>query len=132
MLQGKDALSEGFGRVVRFHPAFELENDLAFTMQPKSKMDRLILAPVLVSAGLTLMTETDAALHCTPLRRGWLNTNTEKTKSGSDEDSGAHLVARMDGDGRDRAWDNVPGEDESVARTNGARCLDVQILASAQ
>jgi len=47
----------------------ELEKDLAFTMQPKSKMDRLILAPVLVSAGLTLMTEADAALHHTPLRR---------------------------------------------------------------
>lgn len=38
----------------------EIENDLAFTMQPRSKMKRLVLAEVLVEAGLTLMAEAEA------------------------------------------------------------------------
>ena len=47
----------------------ELENDLAFVMQPRSKMHRLVLADVLVRAGLTLMLEAEAAQRRTPLQR---------------------------------------------------------------
>jgi len=46
----------------------EIENDLALAMKPRSKYDRLILAEVLVEAGLVLMTEADAATHRTPLQ----------------------------------------------------------------
>jgi hypothetical protein len=38
----------------------EIENDLAFVMEPRSKADRLILTQVLVEAGLTLTAEADA------------------------------------------------------------------------
>src|SRR3954465_1309949 len=37
--------------------------------QPKSKLHRLVLAEVLVTAGLTLMTEADAANHRRALQR---------------------------------------------------------------
>ena len=39
----------------------ELENDLDLMKQPKSKLHRVVLAEVLVTAGLTLMVEADAA-----------------------------------------------------------------------
>lgn len=38
-------------------------------MEPRSKYERLILAEVLVEAGLTLMAEADAADHLTSLKR---------------------------------------------------------------
>ena len=37
--------------------------------QPRSKLNRVVLAEVLVTAGLTLMTEADAAEHRTALQR---------------------------------------------------------------
>jgi site-specific recombinase XerD len=37
----------------------EIEKDLALVMQPKSKLDRLVLAEVLLEAGLTLITEAE-------------------------------------------------------------------------
>ena len=35
----------------------EIENDLAFVMEPKSKIDRVVFAERLVEAGLTLIEE---------------------------------------------------------------------------
>ena len=43
----------------------ELEKDLDLVKQPRSKMHRLVLAETLVEAGLTLMTEAEAAEHRT-------------------------------------------------------------------
>jgi integrase len=39
----------------------ELEKDLALVMRPRSKSDRLVLAEVLVEAGLTLMAEAESS-----------------------------------------------------------------------
>jgi len=47
----------------------DLERDLDLLKQPRSKVHRLILAEVLVKAGLTLMIEADAAEPRTPLQR---------------------------------------------------------------
>jgi site-specific recombinase XerD len=47
----------------------ELEKDLDLVKQPQSKMHRLVLAETLVEAGLTLMTEAEAAEHRTRLWR---------------------------------------------------------------
>ena len=47
----------------------ELEKDLDLVKQPRSKMHRLVLAETLLEAGLTLMTEAEAAEHHTPLWR---------------------------------------------------------------
>lgn len=47
----------------------ELEKDLDLVKQPQSKMHRVVLAETLVEAGLTLMTEAEAADHRTPLQR---------------------------------------------------------------
>jgi integrase len=47
----------------------EIENDLHFTMTPRSKYSRLVMAEVLVDAGLALMAEADTAVHLTKLRR---------------------------------------------------------------
>jgi integrase len=52
----------------------EIENDLAFAMQPRSKMNRLVLAEVLVEAGLTLMAEAEAYAG-TPLQRATMYRN---------------------------------------------------------
>jgi hypothetical protein len=38
----------------------EIASDLALIMRPRSKQDRLVLAEVLVEAGLTLMAEAEA------------------------------------------------------------------------
>jgi hypothetical protein len=40
---------------VNFRWLFEIENDLAFVMEPKSKLDRFVLAERLVEAGLALI-----------------------------------------------------------------------------
>jgi site-specific recombinase XerD len=47
----------------------DIENELDFVKQPQSKMHRLVMAEVLLEAGLTLMTEAEAALHRTPRQR---------------------------------------------------------------
>jgi integrase len=47
----------------------ELEQDLDLVKQPRSKFGRAPLTEVLVSAGLTLMDEAEAATHLTQLRR---------------------------------------------------------------
>jgi integrase len=52
----------------------EIENDLAFAMQPRSKMNRLVLAEALVEAGLTLMAEAEAYAR-TPLQRATMYRN---------------------------------------------------------
>lgn len=52
----------------------EIENDLAFVMQPRSKMNRLVLAEALVEAGFTLMVEAEAHVG-TPLRRATMYRN---------------------------------------------------------
>ena len=46
----------------------EIEKDLAFTMQPRSKYDRLVLSERLLEAALTLITEAKQS-DCTPLER---------------------------------------------------------------
>ncbi len=53
----------------------ELEKDLDLMKQPKSKLNRLVLAEVLVTAGLTLMTEADAAAHRKALQRATQHRN---------------------------------------------------------
>jgi integrase len=45
----------------------ELEKDLALVMRPRSKADRLVLAEVLVEAGLTLMMEAEGSTSLSPL-----------------------------------------------------------------
>jgi integrase len=47
----------------------ELEKDLALVMRPRSKVDRLVLAEVLVEAGLTLMIEAEGSSSLSPLRK---------------------------------------------------------------
>ena len=47
----------------------EIEKDLAFVMQPRSKFDRLVWTEVLVEAGMTLLMEADAAVHRTSRAR---------------------------------------------------------------
>jgi integrase len=47
----------------------ELEKDLALIMRPRSKADRLVLAEVLVEAGLTLMIEAENSTTLPPPRR---------------------------------------------------------------
>jgi integrase len=47
----------------------ELEKDLALVMRPRSKADRLVLAEVLVEAGLTLMAEAENSTSLSPLRK---------------------------------------------------------------
>jgi integrase len=47
----------------------EIEKDLASTMQPRGKNDRLVLAEVLVEAGLTLIAEAEDSPDLTRLRR---------------------------------------------------------------
>jgi hypothetical protein len=46
----------------------EIEQDLAFVMEPKSKFDRVVLAERLVEAGLTLVTEAESFVE-DPLKR---------------------------------------------------------------
>jgi hypothetical protein len=46
---------------VDFSWLIEIESDLALIMRPRSKQDRLVLAEVLVEAGLTLMVEAEAS-----------------------------------------------------------------------
>src|SRR5260221_6745477 len=53
----------GFGWLI------ELEKDLALVMRPRSKADRLVLAEVLVEAGLTLMMEAEGSTSLSPLKR---------------------------------------------------------------
>jgi hypothetical protein len=50
----------------------EIENDLAFVLEPRSKADRLILSQVLVEAGLTLIAEADANPKMGKFRRAVL------------------------------------------------------------
>jgi integrase len=52
-----------------FRWLIEIENDLEFLMQPKSKFDRLVYTNVLADAGMTLMMEADAATHRSALAR---------------------------------------------------------------
>jgi integrase len=47
----------------------EIEKDLALVMRPRSKFDRMVLAEVLVEAGLTLIAEAEAATSRTSLSR---------------------------------------------------------------
>jgi integrase len=47
----------------------EIEKDLALVMRPRSKFDRMVLAEVLVEAGLTLLAEAEAATSRTSLSR---------------------------------------------------------------
>ena len=47
----------------------QIESDLRLTKKPRSKYDQLVLAEVLVEAGLALMAEADAAVHLTKLSR---------------------------------------------------------------
>jgi integrase len=47
----------------------ELEKDQALVMRPRSKVDRLVLAEVLVEAGLTLMMEAEGSTSLSPLRK---------------------------------------------------------------
>jgi site-specific recombinase XerD len=47
----------------------ELESDLHLLKQAKSKLHRLVFAEVLVKAGLTIMTEAEAAEHRTRVQR---------------------------------------------------------------
>jgi hypothetical protein len=44
------------------------ENDLALTMRPQSKSSRLVMAEVLIEAGLSLIAETEAAASMTRLK----------------------------------------------------------------
>jgi hypothetical protein len=46
---------------VDFSWLIEIESDLALMMRPRSKQDRLVLAEVLVEAGVTLMAEAEAS-----------------------------------------------------------------------
>jgi site-specific recombinase XerD len=46
----------------------EIENDLALDMRPRSKFDRLVLAEVLVEAGLSLIAEAETATKLTQLQ----------------------------------------------------------------
>jgi hypothetical protein len=54
---------------VDFGWLIELEKDLALDMRPRSKADRLVLAEVLVEAGLTLMMEAEGSTSLSPLRK---------------------------------------------------------------
>jgi site-specific recombinase XerD len=47
----------------------DIEKDLDLAKQSRSKMHRVVLAEVLLKAGLTLMIEADAAIHRTTLQR---------------------------------------------------------------
>jgi integrase len=53
----------------------EIEKDLALVMNPRSKLDRLVLAEVLLEAGLTLFAEAEAATHLTKLRQARMARN---------------------------------------------------------
>jgi integrase len=46
----------------------EIENDLAFVMEPKSKLDRIVFAERLVEAGLTLIEEAKRFTHADFIR----------------------------------------------------------------
>ena len=52
-----------------FRWLFEIEKDLALVRRPRSKFDRLVLAEVLVEAGLTLMHEAELSETMTDLGR---------------------------------------------------------------
>ena len=47
----------------------EIEKDLAFLMRPRSKFDRMVLAEVLVEAGLTLIHEAESSSNLSELAR---------------------------------------------------------------
>jgi integrase len=47
----------------------ELERDLAFTMRPRSKFDRLVMIDALVKAALTLIHETESSTNLSDLAR---------------------------------------------------------------
>jgi hypothetical protein len=47
----------------------EIEQDLDWAKQPKSKFDRIVDSDRVVRAGLTLMEEAEMAEHLTPLKR---------------------------------------------------------------
>ena len=47
----------------------EIENDLALVMEPRSKLDRLVQAEVLVEAGLSLMTQAHSVSKAPALTR---------------------------------------------------------------
>jgi integrase len=47
----------------------ELEKDMALVMRPRSKADRLVLAEVLVEAGLTLMVESERSTSLSPFAK---------------------------------------------------------------
>jgi hypothetical protein len=47
----------------------ELEKDLSLIMRPRSKFDRLVLAEILVEAGLILMNEAETSPRLTSLAR---------------------------------------------------------------
>jgi integrase len=47
----------------------EIERDLNFDMRPRSKSDRLVLTPVLIEAGLTLIAEAERTADLTKLAR---------------------------------------------------------------
>jgi integrase len=47
----------------------DIERDLAFDMRPRSKSDRLVLAQVIVEAGLTLIAEAETTANLTKLAR---------------------------------------------------------------
>jgi hypothetical protein len=53
----------------------KIERELAAEMKPRSKYDRLVLAVVLVEAGLTLMAEAETAQNLTPLGRARMARN---------------------------------------------------------
>ena len=60
--------SELMAPLINFRWLSEIEKDIAFTMQPRSKYDRLVLSEQLLEAALTLIVEA-AQSDCTPLER---------------------------------------------------------------
>ena len=60
--------SELMAPLINFRWLSEIEKDIAFTMQPRSKYDRLVLSERLLEAALTLIVEAEQS-DCTPLER---------------------------------------------------------------
>jgi integrase len=60
--------SELMAPAIDFRWLSEIEKDIAFTMQPRSKYDRLVLSERLLEAALTLIIEAELS-DCSPLER---------------------------------------------------------------
>ncbi|MBX9778231.1 MAG: site-specific integrase [Xanthobacteraceae bacterium] len=60
--------SEVLARQADFRWLSEIEKDIAFTMQPKSKYDRLVLSERLLEAAMALIIEAELS-DCSPLER---------------------------------------------------------------